>query len=110
MNKKDKNVLLGMLEFALRVDSRIKGVTFDKFLTDLMLQDSILYALGQLGEKANLLSDTFIEQYPSDEWYKLIGLRNRLFHSYEDIKLDMIYEMAKDDIGNIIEKLDSIIK
>jgi len=105
MSSKDRKILQGMLEFALRVDARLKGVTLEKFLSDLVLQDSVLYALGQLGEKTNLLSDSFLEQYPSDDWYKLIGLRNRLFHSYEDIKLDMVYEMAKNDIGNLINNI-----
>jgi len=110
MNSKDKKILQGMLEFALRVDMRIKGVTLEKFLSNLILQDSVLYALGQLGEKSNLLSDTFIAQYPREEWYKLIGLRNRLFHSYEDIKLDMIYEIAKDDIKDITSIIYEILE
>jgi len=109
MSDKDEKALRGMLDFAMRVDKRMKDVSLEKFLSDLDLQDSVLYALGQLGEKTNLLSDSFLEQYPSEEWYKLIGLRNRLFHSYEDIKLDMIYVMAKCDMGDVIGKIENII-
>jgi uncharacterized protein with HEPN domain len=97
-----------MLEFAFRIEKRVDGLTFEKFKQDIDLQDAILYALGQLGEKANNLSDSFKEKYPSEEWYSLIGLRNRLFHSYEDIKFDMVYDMAKNDIKEIIELLQKI--
>ncbi|MCL2874274.1 MAG: DUF86 domain-containing protein [Defluviitaleaceae bacterium] len=110
MNAKDRRLLSSMLEFALRVNRRMQNVTSDKFISDLDLQDSVLYALGQLGENANGLSKSFMEQYSKDEWHMLIGLRNRLFHSYEDIKLDMVYEMAKNDIENVIDLIYNIIK
>jgi len=102
MNEIDRKILASMLEFTLRVDRRMKDVTLDKFVSDLDLQDAVLYALGQLGEKANMLSDSFMESYPREEWHMLIGLRNRLFHVYEDIKIDMVYEMAKNDVGKLV--------
>ena len=61
-----------------------------------------------MGEKAHSLSNEFIESYPRDEWYKLRGLRNRLFHSYDDINLQMVYEMATDDIDTIVQLLSEL--
>ncbi|MCL2172013.1 MAG: DUF86 domain-containing protein [Defluviitaleaceae bacterium] len=109
MNDKDKRILKGMLEFANRVAKRMDGLSHELFVSDIDMQDAILYALGQLGEKANSLSGGFMEMYPSDEWHSLIGLRNRLFHSYEDINLDRVYEMAKNDIAGVVELLRGLI-
>ena len=109
MNAKDKRTLEGMLEFALRVSKRTSGLTYEKFISDDDTQDAILYALGQLGEKANSLSDEFREKHPSEEWYSLIGLRNRLFHSYEDINLERVYEMARDDIKGVVDLIYEIM-
>jgi len=108
MNVKDRRILEGMLVFALRVSKRTNNLTYEEFISDVDIQDAILYALGQLGEKANLLSDDFKENHPSEEWYSLIGLRNRLFHSYEDINLERVYEMARNDIGEVIELIYEI--
>ena len=108
MNDKDKSNLLGMLDFALRVNKRMADVSKDSFLYDLDLQDAVLYALGQLGEKTNGLSEDFIGANPSKVWYKLKGLRNRIFHSYEDINLNMIYEIIKTDIDKIIKLLKEL--
>jgi len=108
MNAKDKRTLEGMLMFALRVSKRTNGLTYERFISDVDIQDAILYALGQLGEKASLLSNDFREKHPSDEWYSLIGLRNRLFHSYEDISLERIYEMACNDINGVIDLICEI--
>ena len=108
MNAKDRRTLESMLEFALRVSKRISNLTYEEFISDIDMQDAILYALGQLGEKANSLSDDFKELHPNEEWYSLIGLRNRLFHSYEDISMEKVYEMAKNDIGGIISLICEI--
>jgi len=75
MNAKDNRILSGMLEFALRISRRANGLTYEKFIEDIDIQDAILYALGQLGEKTNMLSEAFREKYPSEEWHSLIGLR-----------------------------------
>jgi len=108
MNAKDRRILDGMLVFALRVAKRTSNLTYEKFISDDDMQDAILYALGQLGEKANSLSDSFIEEYPNEVWYSLIGLRNRLFHSYEDINLERVYEMAGNDIKEVIDLIREI--
>ncbi|MCL2386244.1 MAG: DUF86 domain-containing protein [Defluviitaleaceae bacterium] len=108
MNAKDRRILSRMLEFAYRISRRANGLTYEKFIEDVDIQDAILYALGQLGENANTLSDGFREKYPSEEWHSLIGLRNRLFHSYEDINLDMVFEMAINDIDGVIDLICEI--
>jgi len=95
--------------FAHRISKRTDNLTREKFIADVDIQDAILYALGQMGEKANALSDAFKENHPSEEWYSLIGLRNRLFHSYEDIDLDNVYEMAKNDVDGIIVFINSLL-
>ena len=110
MNDKDRSLLTGMLDFAQRVSRRTANLTNEMFMADSDMQDAILYALGQLGEKANGLSSDFIEKYPSEEWYSLIGLRNRLFHSYDDINLDMVYDMAKNDIDSIIVLIGDLVR
>ena len=67
MNAKDAKILDGMLEFAHRVIKRTADLTHKGFINDIDVQDSILYALGQLGKKAKTLSDKFMEKYPSEE-------------------------------------------
>jgi len=109
MNVKDKRILYGMLDFAQRISKRINGVSYDDFICNIDLQDAVLYAFGQLGEKTSTLSDEFKENYPNDKWYGLIGLRNRLFHSYEDINLQTIYKIAINDINGVIELILNII-
>ncbi|MCL2236265.1 MAG: DUF86 domain-containing protein [Defluviitaleaceae bacterium] len=109
MRDKDRELLRGMLEFAHKVKRRMDDLTFESFLENDDIQEAILYALGQMGEKATHLSDSFIEEHPRDEWYGLIGLRNRLFHSYEDISMEVVYKASHEQIDGLIEMIGDLL-
>jgi len=109
MKGKDRELLRGMLEFAQKVKRRMHGLSFEAFLENDDIQEAILYALGQMGEKATHLSDDFLEKHPKEEWYGLIGLRNRLFHSYDDISMEVVYKTAHEHIDGFIEMIDDLM-
>ena len=56
-------------------------------MQDDLLQKSVMYCLGQIGEIASNIADEEQEKYPEVFWYQMIGLRNRLFHDYEGIAI-----------------------
>ena len=109
MSDKDRKLLIGILEFAQKVKRRTSLLSFNDFLKDDDMQDAVLYALGQMGEKTNQLSDEFKEKYPKNEWYGLIGLRNRIFHSYKDISMDIVYNVSYENIDSLIELLEDLL-
>jgi uncharacterized protein with HEPN domain len=98
-----------MLEFSRRVQRRIHEVTLEAFLDDDDLQDMVLYAIGQVGENANAVSDNIREAHPDLLWNALIGIRNRVFHSYGDIDMTLVYEAAVDHAPLLIQQLEKII-
>ena len=109
MKSKDKRLLEGILTFAKKVDRRIEGLSLEKFLADDDINEAVLYAIGQMGEYTIRLSDAFREDYPEEIWHKLIGIRNRVFHSYEQIDLKKVYELAEENIEHTINLINEII-
>ena len=57
MKDRDITYFERMYEFAKRVKRRIAEVTLEAFLDDDDIQDLILYAIGQIGENANSISE-----------------------------------------------------
>lgn len=108
MKEHDIKLVKGMLAFAYKIERRIEGLSLQQFMADDDIQEAILYAVGQMGEKANKLSDAFKEKYPRAEWYGLVGLRNRVFHTYEDISMEIIYHTVTDQITHLIRILMEI--
>ena len=103
MENRDKELLIGMLDFAVRIEKRVACASKDDFMSDLDIQDAVLYAIGQLGEKVSHLSEEFLEKYPEKDWYVLKGLRNRIFHAYEDIDISLIYNITVQNNKNTIK-------
>ncbi|MCL2199822.1 MAG: DUF86 domain-containing protein [Defluviitaleaceae bacterium] len=81
MTKRDKAHVENMLMFALRIQRRIKNVDLATFLDNEEKQDLILYPMGQLGENANKVSESFRDEHNHILWNPVVGVRNRIFHS-----------------------------
>jgi len=109
MTDKDRAYLQRMLEFSRRIQRRVSNTTAEVFLADENLQDMVLYAVGQVGENANAVSDDIKESHPDLLWNAIIGIRNRVFHSYGDIDMTLVYEAAVDHTPFVIRQLEKIL-
>ena len=109
MTDKDRAYLQRMLEFSRRIQRRVSNTTVEAFLADENLQDMVLYAIGQVGENANAISDDIKEAHPDLLWNAIIGIRNRVFHSYGDIDMTLVYEAAVDHTPLVIRQLERIL-
>ena len=110
MNDRDFSNLEYMLKFARRVERRIAGISLEVFLGDEDIQDLVLYAVGHIGEYANSVSEDTRIKHHDIPWSALIGLRNRVFHSYGDIDMQIVYEVATDHTPKLIKQLEMIVE
>ena len=110
MNERDNHYIKNMLVFAERVSDRISKISPEDFSADIDKQDLILYPLGQIGENANKVSEEARENHHEILWNPIMGIRNRIFHSYEDIDMSLVYNAAKQHIPELILQLKHILK
>jgi uncharacterized protein with HEPN domain len=99
-----------ILDFAYKVKTRTENISRDDFIQDVLLHESVLYCLGQIGEIASNLPDEEQEKYPTIFWYQLIGLRNRLFHDYEKIDLSIVYDITQEPMSQMVQNLEELLK
>jgi len=74
---------------------------YDEFLADTKTQDAILYNLIIIGEAANRISDEFQEQHYKVPWSAMIGTRNIIVHGYDQVKLQIVWEILQRDIESL---------
>jgi len=110
MPVKDNDHLIRMHEFSRRIMRRIEDISAEDFLADYDLQDMVLYAIGQVGENASAVSDLTKDAHPDILWNAIIGIRNRVFHSYGDIDMSIVYEAAVGHTPMLIRQLEEIFK
>jgi len=57
------------------------------------------------------LSDTIRDKYPEIPWKELAGMRDRLIHQYFGVNLDIVWNVAKEELPEIllqIKKMEEI--
>jgi uncharacterized protein with HEPN domain len=71
------------------------------FLADTKLVEACVFNLLQIGELAGRLDESFRNARPDIPRQKLCGLRNKIAHDYEGVRLDIIWDIVKHDLGKL---------
>lgn len=106
MSKRPVNLLIeDICEAIDRIEQYTRDTSFDFFSEDQKTIDAVARNFEIIGEAANQLSDEFKKQYSNIEWYKIIGLRNRIIHDYFGIDIEIIWQILKKDLPALKHKL-----
>jgi uncharacterized protein with HEPN domain len=99
MSERPVNLLLDDIREAIdRVERYTAGMSFAAFASDEKTVDAVARSLEIIGEAANRLPDEFKDRHPEIEWYKVVGLRNRIVHEYFGIDLEIIWQILHRDL------------
>ena len=83
--------------------------SYDVFLADEKTQDAIMYNLIILGEAANQIPDDFKTEYPEIPWSSAIGTRNVIVHGYDQVKLQIVWDIIEKNLKLLKVDLFTII-
>jgi uncharacterized protein with HEPN domain len=81
-----------------KINGYIAGLSRNDFLTDTKLVEACVFNLLQIGELAWRLTDEFRTAHPEIPWVKIRGLRHRIVHDYEGVKLEIIWDITSLDL------------
>jgi uncharacterized protein with HEPN domain len=103
---RDSATLLDMLKAArLAVEFR-EGMGKRAFLDDPKTQSAVLHQLLIFGEAGKRLSQEFRAQHEDIPWKKIVGMRDKLIHEYEDVDLDEVWKTVRSDVPRLIQQLE----
>lgn len=109
-----RNELLYLNEMASAIRKIVDVCTTNDFQIvhewNHILIDSLLWNYTVLGEAANKLPASLIEQYPDVEWRQAVALRNRVVHGYWSVDLDILVEVAIHNLPKMLDDIEKIIK
>ena len=106
--RKDSAVIQDMKEAINRIISYTSRMEYDGFLQDNKTQDAVIRNIEILGEAAKLLSDETKEKYPNIPWKDIAGTRDKLIHDYFGVNIDIVWDIAKNEIPSLSEQLKDI--
>ena len=105
---KDKKKLQDILA-AIEAIETYSVSSYDEFLSDPKTQDAILYNLIIIGEAANQITDEFQEKYSTLPWSSMIGTRNIIVHGYDQVKLQIVWEILQRDLEALKHEIAKIL-
>lgn len=86
------------------------GFTYNDFINNETLKRSFVRSLEIIGEAVKNLPDDFRRKYPQIEWKKLAGLRDVLIHQYFGINYELVWDIVKNKVPELKNKVESIIE
>jgi uncharacterized protein with HEPN domain len=98
-----------MHEYAQRTKEYADGLTYEQFTQDKKTVDACIFNISQIGELVNFVDEQMCKAHPTIPWYALRGLRNRIVHDYEGVKIDLIWDMITLNLQELITELQAIL-
>ena len=106
---RDNAYLLDILVAARKVLEYSKGVTWEEFQQNDLLQSATMRPLEIIGEVARKISQETKDAHPEIPWDDMIGMRNRLIHEYFRINLQTVWDTVQNDIPRLIALVQPLV-
>lgn len=87
------------------INKYLKGVSFEEFYNDSLLQDGVIRQFSIIGEAANKLSGDFKKENSEIPWKEIITMRNKLIHDYFGVDLEVVWGTAKEFLADLKREL-----
>ncbi len=106
----EKQYLYDIVDAAETITSQVADMTFEDFLANKMLQQSILFGFTIIGEAANKISPETKQEHPDIDWQSIIGFRNTIVHAYFSLNLETVWTAATKHVLLLCEHVQAIIR
>ena len=110
--KKERIILIKMVNYADRISSTIDRyeLNYEKFINEDLFCDAISMCLLQIGELANKLPKELRQRYSTINWQKIVSVRNRAAHGYDEMDFEVVWEIATKKIPELKKYCKKILE
>ena len=109
MLKDQKTPLKHILDEINFILKYTKDINFDSLTKNEVLERAIVRSLEIIGEAVKQIDEDFKKQYKDIEWKKIAGFRDILIHRYFSIDWDIVWDVIKNKIPELRDKLRNLI-
>jgi uncharacterized protein with HEPN domain len=110
MNREFLDFIEDILDAMNKAESLLEGVSYSQFENDFRINFAVVRALEIIGEAAKRIPDELRLRYLDIPWRGMSGMRDRIIHGYDNVDLQIVWDVVKRDIPQIKPKIDSILK
>ena len=92
-----------------KAEELLEGVSYSQFEADFRINFAVVRALEIIGEAAKRLPDDLRLRYPDIPWKGMAGMRDRIIHGYDNVDLQIVWDVVKRDIPELKPKIELIL-
>lgn len=86
-----------------------QSITFDDLLTNKTLSHAFCRSLEIIGEAAKNIHPHLKAKYPSADWRRMAGMRDKIIHNYFGVDYEIIWQTVEKDIPELQQWISTII-
>ena len=90
--------------------SYTKNLSFDEFMSNVMIVDATMFRLQQMIEHIKEISGDFKSKHPEIPWVDIVDLGNLIIHEFEKIDHSKVYEAINENIYQLKELFEKSIE
>lgn len=110
MSRHDPVVALKhMLDHAQKAVALARGRKRTDLDDDLTFNLALTRLVEVIGEAANRVPQEIQTDHPEVAWTEMIGMRNRLIHGYDEVDLDFLWSVVRNDLPTLIGQLKRML-
>jgi len=110
MTRHDDSVRLRhMLDHAIEARDMVDGRSRADLDADRQLNLALVRLMEIIGEAAGRVSPETRDRHQPIPWPEIVGLRNRLIHGYDEVDLDILWNIITLDLPPLIEQMQEIL-
>jgi uncharacterized protein with HEPN domain len=106
----DKEFLLDIIEAIKRIELYTKELSYQDFLQKIETQDAVIRNFEIIGEAVKNISKNLKAKYNNLQWKEIAGMRDKVIHFYFGVNWDIVWKAAKDNLPQLKEKIERILK
>ena len=108
-NLGDKVRVQHILDAIQEIELYLKDVSYEQFLGNSEKRFATIKQVEIIGEACNMITDELKSANPSIPWKPIVGFRNISIHEYFGVNLQLVWEIAKNDLPDLKEKMQAIL-
>ena len=107
--EEDINRLQHIMDAARKALSFTKGLSRHHLDSDVKLTLALTRLLEIVGEAASQIAPDTKNRFSAIPWKKIVGMRNRLIHGYQNVNLDILWQTITDDLPPLVTTIQKVI-
>ena len=109
MQHRDKIIIQKIIS-EINVGVQLLGdIALEDFLKDEMLKRAIGMTVINIGELTKNISQETRTEFPFIPWKAISGMRDLAAHKYQTLRMEDVYQTAREDFPQLKEQLENII-